>query len=820
MATSFSVPLPDFRTLFESAPGLYLVLTADLTIAAVSDAYLKATKTERDTIVGRNIFDVFPDNPDDPAASGVSNLRASLEHVREFREANAMAVQKYDIRLPDSEGGGFAERFWSPSNTPVLNAKQELDYIIHSVEDVTEFVQLKQLGTQQNLVTEQLRSQALRMEAEVYRRAQEIAEMNRQLSKANSDLGRLYEKTRELDQLKSEFFANVSHELRTPLTLIIGPTEKLINSGDTSDIVKRSLHTVLRNARLLLGHVNDLLDGSKSEAGKLTASYVQLDVAKLMRLVAAHFESLAESRQIVFSVHTEGELSAQVDQEKLERVLLNLFSNAFKFTPDGGCIRCSLGHDQERLWIEVADSGPGIPAEDRDSVFERFRQLEGGSTRRFGGTGLGLAIVKDFVELHRGSVQVSDAPEGGALFKVELPIQANEPVAQSSPLETQIQIESNLLPASPVDVSGPARAGERRPVVLIVEDNIEMNQFISDTVSSDYDTISARNGREGLEKALSTKPDLIISDIMMPEMSGDELLEKIRMRGDFDTVPFLVVSAKGDDQLRISMLQNGANDFVTKPFSVTELHARVNNLINFKLADDANQKLQRDLQAANDELKAFSYSVSHDLRAPLRAIDGFSALLVEDLGDQIPEESKQTIKVIRESCSKMSQLIADLLAFFSLGQQALRAQNIDMSAMVQSVADELLRDGTKQTVQLKISDLPPCRGDAALLRQVWSNLLGNSIKYTKKRDAPSISVDGKLNDNEIVYTIVDNGAGFDMQHADKLFEVFQRLHSSSEFDGTGIGLSIVRRIVQRHDGRVWATGEIDQGATFSFALPL
>jgi PAS domain S-box-containing protein len=186
--SSTSISTPDFRILFESAPGLYLVLKPDLTIVAVSDAYLHATMTKREEILGRGLFDVFPDNPDDPTATGTRNLRASLERVLQNRVPDSMAVQKYDIRRPDSEGGGFEERFWSPVNSPVFSADHEIAYIIHRVEDVTEFVRLKQRGSEEQRHTEELRTRATQMEAEIYLRSQELADANRKLRKTNEDL--------------------------------------------------------------------------------------------------------------------------------------------------------------------------------------------------------------------------------------------------------------------------------------------------------------------------------------------------------------------------------------------------------------------------------------------------------------------------------------------------------------------------------------------------------------------------------------------------------------------------------------------------------
>lgn len=190
------LPAPDFRSLFESAPGLYLVLTPELKIVAVSDAYLQATMTQREAILGRGLFEVFPDNPDDPTATGVSNLSTSLQRALQNRTPDAMAVQKYDIRRPESEGGEFEERYWSPVNSPVFGPGGEITYLIHRVEDVTEFVRLKQLGIEQGKLTEELRTRAMQMEAEIFLRAQEV----RQLEQANQELARLYEKTRELER--------------------------------------------------------------------------------------------------------------------------------------------------------------------------------------------------------------------------------------------------------------------------------------------------------------------------------------------------------------------------------------------------------------------------------------------------------------------------------------------------------------------------------------------------------------------------------------------------------------------------------------------
>jgi light-regulated signal transduction histidine kinase (bacteriophytochrome) len=227
-----------------------------------------------------------------------------------------------------------------------------------------------------------------------------------------------------------------------------------------------------------------------------------------------------------------------------------------------------------------------------------------------------------------------------------------------------------------------------------------------------------------------------------------------------------------------------------------------------------------ELQASNQELEAFSYSVSHDLRAPLRAIQGFSSILKEDHADQLNGDACQLIDTVQRNAQRMSQLINDLLAFSRLGRQPFECKDIDMQELVKQALDELSPMLKDRSVDIQVGDLPAIQGDRALLLQVWLNLLGNALKYTAKRDQASVAVDAQTDANEVVYRVRDNGAGFDMKYADRLFKVFQRLHSLEEFEGTGAGLAIVQRVIHRHGGRVGAEGQVDAGATFWFSLPL
>lgn len=237
-------------------------------------------------------------------------------------------------------------------------------------------------------------------------------------------------------------------------------------------------------------------------------------------------------------------------------------------------------------------------------------------------------------------------------------------------------------------------------------------------------------------------------------------------------------------------------------------------------------RANRELAAANDELRAqtaeldsFTYSVSHDLRAPLRAIDGFARILAEDYMSTLDEEGQRLLDIIVRNTSRMGTLLDDLLAFSRLGRQPLHTRPLDMAAMAREAFEDATRLEPERQIELEVRGLPEAHGDAALLHQVWTNLVSNAVKYTRGRDPSIIEIDGRSDEDETCYFVKDNGVGFDMRYADKLFGVFQRLHASSEFEGTGVGLALVARIVTRHGGRIWADAKVGEGATFAFALP-
>jgi signal transduction histidine kinase len=520
----------DFRALFEAAPGLYLVLDPELRIVAVSDAYLAATMTRREEIMGRGIFEVFPDNPEDPEATGVSNLSASLDRVRRQKGPDTMAVQKYDIQRPEEEGGGFEERYWSPKNTPVLDEKGALAYIIHRVQDVTEFVRLSERGSEK--------------EAEIFLRGQELQELNRKLQAA--------------DQAKNEFLSRMSHELRTPLAAIMGFSE-LLGMADLDERKREWAATILKAGKHLLQLVDEVLDISRIEAGELSFSVEPVPITRLLEEARELIEPLAEGRSV--TVHpprtAEGISYVRADSQRLKQVLINLLSNAVKYNHEGGEVEVSVESEgSDRVRIAVKDTGKGIDPDSIEKLFIPFERLDAGAEIQ--GTGLGLALSQRLVEAMGGTLTVSSAPGQGSIFTVELA--RGEPVAVAS-ADAE---ESMLLAERTYD-------GERR--LLYIEDTVANIRLVEEILSSrpSVRLLPAGMGSLGVELAAEHRPDLVLLDLHLPDIAGDEVLARLRADERTKDIPVVILSADATDLTPGPLLNAGAQAYLTKPIGVREL---------------------------------------------------------------------------------------------------------------------------------------------------------------------------------------------------------------------------------------------------------
>jgi signal transduction histidine kinase len=281
------------------------------------------------------------------------------------------------------------------------------------------------------------------------------------------------------------------------------------------------------------------------------------------------------------------------------------------------------------------------------------------------------------------------------------------------------------------------------------------------------------------------------------------------------------ISEKQDYSVRATKFGEDELGLLTDAFNQMLMQIQVQNdeiqLFNQKLEQNIAARTS-ELEIANKELEAFSYSVSHDLRAPLRSIDGYSRVMMEDYGDKVDDEGKRTLNVIRRNALRMGQLIDDLLSFSRIGKLNLTKINLDMASITETVVEEFKTEQNKN-VEFIIKDMLPTQGDRSMLKQVITNLLSNAVKYSMKKERPIVEIGSFQSADGNVYYVTDNGAGFDMLYYNKLFGVFQRLHSANEFEGTGVGLALVQRIVSKHGGKVWAEGKVNQGATFYFSLP-
>jgi len=422
----------------------------------------------------------------------------------------------------------------------------------------------------------------------------------------------------ETDRLKSRFFANISHEFRTPLTLILGPAEK-INPDSSGEEIEKQTSVIKRNANRLLGLINQLLDLSKLEAGKLELKTSKANIASFIKGITMSFESLAERKDITLKVKSSNdEIEVYFDKEKMTKIMTNLLSNAFKFTQYGGQITVTIiDSEANMVKIEVRDTGVGIADEEMPKLFDRFYQVDSSQTREHEGTGIGLALTKELIELHHGTISVDSKLEdpdevgtGWTEFAFELSLGrrhlkdaeiVNHPETEESKdvilsfAESEAKnllIEELIIDGKDSSLQKDGQASqapqndsevyEEKTLILIVEDNADVREFIKDSLGVDYQIEEASNGEQGVRKAEKIIPDLILSDIMMPKMDGNELTRILKNDELTSHIPIILLTAKSEQESKLEGLETGADDYLTKPFDTNELQIRIKNLINIR----------------------------------------------------------------------------------------------------------------------------------------------------------------------------------------------------------------------------------------------
>lgn len=437
------------------------------------------------------------------------------------------------------------------------------------------------------------------------KQSKELILVNAQLKKQSQQLEKQTTKLQELDRAKSAFFANISHEFRTPLTLILNSLVDRISSiktsGDKKDL--EQLEMMHRNAGRLLNLINQLLDLSKLDAHEMKLAPVNCNLSDLINIIHSSFSSYSHSKNIHFQLALPDEkIQCRVDTDKVEKIIYNLLSNAFKFTPTGGSIKMSAELTGGNIRLSVADSGRGIEKGQLSRVFDRFYQGDKYYADEQG-TGIGLALTKELVELHKGKIWVESEIGKGACFIVELPM---VPVIATEDFHHHSQnIPAGIAAASLAEeVIAPDAENTDKPIILIVEDNTDLRQYIKQHLGEKYQVIETENGKKGFEKAVSHIPDLIVSDWMMPEMDGLELCQAVKTDERTSHIPVILLTALAANDAKLKGLETGADDYLTKPFDNRELHIRVKNLIDIRR--QLREKFSKELHLGPKKVKVSS----------------------------------------------------------------------------------------------------------------------------------------------------------------------------------------------------------------------
>ena len=899
----------------------------------------------------------------------------------------------------------------------------------------------------------------------------------------------------QLDHAKTAFFSNVSHEFRTPLTLMIGNLEATLEDTALPENDRKQLDVAHRNSLRLLKLVNSLLDFSRIEAGRAQASYQPTDISVLTTELASNFRSACDRAGLKLVVDCPAlPEPVYVDPGMWEKIVLNLLSNAFKFTFEGE-IAVRLREVNGQMELSVKDTGVGIPKPELPRLFERFHRIAGQKSRSYEGSGIGLALVQELVKLHGGEIHaVSEVGLGTTLIiripfgTGHLPQQRVEaaPHLSSTPIRADAYVEEalqwisdepatfDLMPGqshSPGSVS--LREGTR---ILLADDNADMRGYVRRLLGRNCDVQTVSDGQEALAAIRMKRPDLILTDVMMPNLDGFGLLRTIRSDADLREIPVIMLSARAGEESRLEGLGAGADDYLAKPFSARELIARVRSLLelsrvrreamvmlreserrtralfqqapgficvlngpdhvfefvndaylrlvgnrdylgktvreavpeaegqgyfellnqcyrtgqpfkgvetplqlrrtpegplekmlidfiyqpitdgtgkvtgilvegydvtdrvsaeaalrdsetryrtlfdsidegfciieyippaddkpgdyryiaanpalkaqsgvtvnvghdtirgllsveaqswidvfdeilrtgksvrgerglltqgrvldlySFRLEDEtkrrigviftdvtARKRAEAELLRANQDLQQFAYSASHDLQEPLRSVKIYSELLAQQLGDKLEGAPRDFLNFVSSGATRMEMLVRDLLAYTQAGQlerpETAQDANDALKGALANL-DNAIRESGAEVISEPLPSVPV---HATELHQLFQNLVGNAIKYRRPKTAPVVKVTARRDAECWLFSVSDNGLGIEAEYKERIFGLFKRLHTGDEYSGTGIGLAICQRIVERYGGRIWVESEVGKGSTFNFTLPV
>jgi signal transduction histidine kinase len=672
------------------------------------------------------------------------------------------------------------------------------------------------------------------------------------------------QKLMELDQIKSRFFANISHELRTPLTLLLAPLETLLHRFNRSfDQETRNVLLIMHaNGMRLLKLINDLLDLVRMESGRMEIKSEPLEVAEFVKGLASAARQVADDKRLQLETFIDPQLGTLLaDRDKLEKIVLNLVFNALKFTPAGGRVELRAEKQGEEFVLIVTDTGMGISEANLPFVFDRFWQADGSSKRKYQGVGIGLALVKELAEAQGGKVSVQSQEGKGTTFTVRLPYKKAQAVEKPKPQAGESTAESatgtvsseewlvnlyrraELFPAmtplqdslKPVEV---ARNGHL-PKALVADDEPDMLRFLKSQLAEHYQVYEAVDGQQAIEKASQFLPDIILLDMMMPEKDGLQACREIRENTPTHNIPIILLTARADEETKMAALGAGASDFLPKPFSTTELHVRIKNLVeshqyqlklakqNQALESTIEQLKETEMQLVQSEklasLGRMSAGIIHEINNPLNfATTGLYTLRNKGkfLAPEQQEEYAEVLKDVEEGIKRVKTIVSDLRTFSH--PDAGQRDEVEVAEVV-AAALRFLSNEWKDIVKVEttIAKQQTVWVNKNKLIHVLVNLLQNSLDAMKAKsfngEKPAIQIAGRIENGRSILSIRDNGPGIDAKHLDKVFDPFYTTKDVGA--GMGLGLSICHRIVQEYGGKISVNTEPGRFCEFTLEFP-
>jgi signal transduction histidine kinase len=679
--------------------------------------------------------------------------------------------------------------------------------------------------------------------------------------KARIELAYANEGLRELDRDKTAFFSNISHEIRTPLTLILTPLAHML-SGEQGlpEPVKRRLHGIRANANRLLKMVNMLLDFAKVEAGHATITASIFDIDDLIRCSAELFEGAAERKELKIEVRAEtGGAKIQSDLDKLEKILVNLIGNAIKFTPAGGTITVRSVLASGGVELSISDTGIGIPREHHKRVFARFSQVDGSHEGGVHGTGIGLALVEEYAKLLGGAVDLESEPGKGSTFTVWIPmhvqsIAAGPRVASerfvSSPDNTQEDRDAITADLSDDPMSVDAaraprevvRPGVGRPRVLVVDDNPALLGLVSSILEDDNDLYLVRNAKDALARLRDGLVDLVLSDVMMPEISGLDLCRIIKSNPSTCHVPIVLLTARGATREKVEGLELGADDYIGKPFDPEELKVRVRSIFERRRLSQSLAVKSAELEKAlaklqQEEMKVIeseklrtlgelAAGVFHELHNYLNMVHNGAAPLkeaLEEMGRPATSEPPlmdvpelvELAGVILAAAASALEVTRDLKGFARYSED--RARATDVHAVIESSVRLFGRRDALHQIVLDLQTAPiMVECISSKLTLVFTNLIKNAFEAMKGKG--TVTIVSRSTGTQATIAVTDEGPGVALDHRSKLFEPFQT--TKKHGDGLGLGLSLARKVLQDLGGDLAYDAAYTAGARFVLTMPV